>query len=73
MKDNAVAVINADELLEWLRVRREVVRKKRDEATHDVIIALSQGGISELWEVTGQVERMKHLANKPADTKEEYR
>ena len=71
MKDNAVAVINADELLEWLRARREVVRKKRDEATHDVIIALSEGGISELWEVTGQVNHMKHLVGKPADREEE--
>ena len=71
MKDKAVAVIKADELLEWLRVRREVVRKKRDEATHDVIIALSEGGISELWEVTGQVNHMKYLVNKPADREEE--
>ena len=71
MKDNAVVMINANELLEWLRARREVVRKKRDEATHDVIIALSEGGISELWEVTGQVNHMKHLVGKPADREEE--
>ena len=70
MKDNAVAVINANELLEWLRARRDVVRKKRDEATDDVILALSEGGISELWDVSRQVNRMKHLAGKPADTKE---
>ena len=71
MKDNAVAMINADELLEWLRVRRDVVRKKRDEATDDVILALSEGGISELWNVSAQVNRMKHLAGKLADREEE--
>ena len=71
MKDNAVVMINANELMEWLKARRDVVRKERDKVTDDVILAMSEGGISELWNVSAQVNRMKHLAGKPADREEE--
>lgn len=71
MKDKAVIMINAEELLEWLITRREVIREKRDEATHEILQALYEGGVSELWEVTNYVKHMNYRVNKPADTEEE--
>ena len=71
MRDRAVAVIDAEELLEWLRKTREQARNNRDGATDDSLLHFYDGAVVALWKVTNQVKRMNYLVDKPADTEEE--
>ena len=71
MKDNAVTMINAEELLEWLRKTREQARNDKDGATDSSLIHFYDGAVLALWEVANQVKRMNYLVSKQADTEEE--
>ena len=71
MKDNAVIMINAEELLEWLRKTREQARNNRDGATDDSLLHFYDGAVVALWKVTNQVKRMNYLVNKTAKEEEE--
>lgn len=71
MKDNVVAVIDAEGLLEWLRKTREYARNDRDEATDSSLVHFYDGAVVALWEVINQVKRMNYRVSKPADTEEE--
>ena len=70
MRDRAVAVIDAEELLEWLDRFKDEAEYDRDESEAEAK-KFYMGYVSAIREVIRHVEFEKHLVDKPADTEEE--
>ena len=70
MKDKAVAVIDADKLLEWLDRFKDEAEYDRDKSEAEAK-KFYMGYVSAVREVIRHVEFEKYLVDKPADTEEE--
>lgn len=70
MKDKAVAVINADKLLEWLERFKDEAEYDRDKSETESK-KFYMGYVSAIREIIRHVEYEKYLVDKPADNEEE--